>query len=188
MNLERLTNRRNYLKLLGTLASSICLPVAAGCQGEKKQSIADLRAKVLTPEAPADVSSLSEAYATFEEDKRIRVVGRIFSSLGSPFDLDTAAFNFIELPKPGHSHNDPGDCPFCKRDMENAAQAIVQVVQESGEVLKPSAEILFGLNRNQDLVVVGTATKVGDIMLISASSLHVLSPEKAAEFAERVHS
>lgn len=187
MKCERAISRRQQLKLLGVAVFGIGLPGSVGCQGGHDSSYADLRKKVLLPLAPPDVSSLSEAYATYEEAKRVRVVGRIYSSLGSPFDPDTAVFNFIELPKPGHSHDDPGDCPFCKRDMEDAAQVIVQVVQDSGEILKPSADVLFGLSKNQDLVVEGTVTKVGDIMVISASKLHVLAPEKATEFAERIH-
>jgi hypothetical protein len=187
MKCEQPINRRQQLKLLGAAVFSFGLPGSVGCQGERSPSYADLRQRVLLSEVPPEVSSLSEAYAMYEEAKPVRVVGRIYSSFGSPFDPDSAVFNFIELPKPGHSHDDPGDCPFCKRDMENAAQAIVQVVQESGEILKPSADVLFGLSKNQDLVVEGTATKVGDIMVISASALHVLAPEKATEFAERIH-
>lgn len=187
MKSERTISRRQQLKLFGVAVLGIGLPASVGCRGEHDSTYADLKRKVLLAELPSDVSSLSEAYATYEEAKRVRVVGRIYSSLGSPFDPDSAVFNFIELPKPGHSHDDPGDCPFCKRDMDNAAQAIVQVVQDSGEILKPSADVLFGLSKNQDLVVEGTTTKVGDVMVISAIALHVLAPEKAAEFAERIH-
>lgn len=187
MNVERTTFRRHLLKLLGAVACSIGLPLSAGCGDAQSRGVAEVRRKVLAGELPERVLSLAEAHAMFEERKQMAVVGRIFSSLGSPFDPDTTAFNLIELPKPGHSHDDPGDCPFCKRDMENAASALVQVVNAAGEVLKSSAEKLLGLSKNQDVVVEGTATKVGEILLFRTSSLHVLSPEKALEFAKRIH-
>jgi hypothetical protein len=60
-------------------------------------------------------------------------------------------------------------------------------MDEDGEVLKPSADKLLGLRKNQDVVVVGTASKVGDIMLVRASSLHVLSSEQSLVFAKRIH-
>lgn len=184
---ERPTTRRHQLKLLGALACSIGLPSIIGCGRSPSRAFQEVRSQVLLKELPQDVSSLAEAYAAFEEGKQVTVVGRIFALAGSPFDPKTAAFNLIELPKPGHKHDDPGDCPFCKRDMENAATAVIQIVNSAGEVLTPSAEKLLGLSKNQDVVIVGTATKVGDIMMVSSHSVYILTPEKSLEFAKRIH-
>ena len=168
-------------------SAQFSLPLAAGCGDAQAEAYDEVRRRVLLKVVPNDVSSLAATHLAFEEGKQVRVVGRIFSALGSPFDPDVASFNLIELPKPGHNHDDPGDCPFCKRDMENAATAVIQIVDKAGNVLKPSADKLLGLSKNQDIVVEGTATKVGDIIIVSAEAIHVLSPEHSLDFAKRIH-
>jgi hypothetical protein len=188
MMYKKSVSRRYQLQFLGALAGGMGLPWLIGCGDPRTQALDDLRRKVLVSERPQEATSLAVAYANFKERTQVTVVGRIFSSLGSPFDPHTAAFNLIELPKPGHTHDDPGDCPFCKRDMENAASALVQIVDTTGAVLMSSADKLIGLTKNQDVVVTGAATKVGEIMLISTQALHILSPEDSLDFAQRIHS
>ncbi len=187
MSHVRTITRRHSLQRLGLLACGWGLPLTTGCGDAQSRAFDEIRRKLLVEDLPPRTLSLAEAYAAFEEGQQVAVVGRIFSTLGSPFDRDTAAFNLIELPKPGHSHDDPNDCPFCKRDLENAASAIVQVLDASGQVLKASADKLLGLSKNQDVVVAGFVSKVGDFMLISARLMHVLSQEKSLEFAKRIH-
>ena len=187
MSFGRLASRRCHLQQLGMLASILGVPLGAGCIDPQAQVFEEVKRRVLVEDMPPGVTSLAAAHAAFKEGEQVVVVGRIFSSLGSPFDPDTAAFHLIELPKPGHNHDDPGDCPFCKRDMENAANALVQVVDAAGKVLVPSANKLLGLSKNQDVVVVGALTKVVDIMLISSQTLHLLSPEVSLDFARRIH-
>lgn len=187
MRLERFMSRREHLHSLGAMACGIGWPLVTGCGDFQPKGFEEVRRQVLVEQLPQQVSSLADAYASFEEGKQVAVIGRIFSSLGSPFDRETAAFNLIELPKPGHKHDDPGDCPFCKHEMENAANALVQIVGAAGEVLQPSADKLLGLSKNQDVVVEGTVSKVGEIMLIHARSVHVVSPESSADFAKRFH-
>lgn len=187
LSLTKSLSRRQQLKLFAVWACGSSLPLAAGCGDSQAEAYDEVRRRVLLKDLPEDVSSLAEAHAAFEEGKQVRVVGRVFSALGSPFDPDAASFNLIELPKPGHNHDDPGDCPFCKRDMENAANAVIQIVDDAKNVLKPSADKLLGLSKNQDIVVQGTATKVGDIMMVSAKAIHILSPENSLDFARRIH-
>lgn len=158
-----------------------------GCQAETDAAVETLRHKILTDRLPSDVMSLAEANAGFEEGMKVRVVGRIFADGMSPFDRESAAFNLIELPKPGHNHEDPGDCPFCKREMQNAANAIVQVVDDSGQVLETPAERLLALEKNQDIVAEGKATKVGEFLIVNATSLHILKEDDALLLAKRIH-
>ena len=161
--------------------------LGSGCQPGPEMQMEQLREQILTDQLPSGVLSLAEATAGFEEGMQTQVVGRIFADQMSPFDPDSAAFSLIELPKPGHDHENPGDCPFCKREMENAATAIVQVVDSSDEVLKFPAEQLLELEENQDIVVRGKATKVGDVLIVSATAVHVLSAEDGKLFAKRIH-
>ena len=163
------------------------LVALVGCGTAPSTDFSELRSMVLTEEAPTEVASLADAYTDYVEGQSVTVVGRIYSGIGSAFDPALAVFNLIELPKPGHSHDDPGDCPFCKRDLENAATAIVQVVDASGAVLQPSASEIFGLTANTDVIVSGTVSKVGEVLVISVRSMHVLTPTRATEFASLIH-
>ncbi len=159
----------------------------AGCSPSADPGLEQLRREIITDNLPKGVLSLAEANAAFEEGMTLQVVGRIFANGMSPFDPGSAAFNLIELPKPGHSHDDPNDCPFCKREMENAATAIVQILDESGEIVQMSAEKLLKLEKNQDVVVAGQASKVGEILIVNATSLHVLDSDNALLLAKQIH-
>lgn len=170
---------------LASLAAFAALLV--GCGAPPAVDTAELGKDYLSDQLPEEVRSLAESHAEFEDGMEVCVAGRIFSNLMSPFDPDSAAFNIIEMPKPGHDHENPGDCPFCKREMENAATAIVQLQDETGEVLKYSAEQLLSLSENQDVVVMGRASKVGEIMIISAEKVHALTDENASKLAVQIH-
>lgn len=170
------------------VACSACFLFLSGCQfNDGSRSFEETRSKILADQHSGDVLSLAQANAGDANGAQVQVVGRIFAADMSPFDAKTAAFNLIELPKPGHDHENPGDCPFCKRDMENAATAIVQIVDDKGEVLGISAETMLGLKRNQDIVVQGATSKVGEFLVLTASSIHILSKAEGAEFAKQIH-
>lgn len=180
--------------LRARLCSSLAVACAAsflflsGCQtGDSSSGFEEIRNKILADQHSGDVLSLAQANAGDPDGTQVQVVGRIFAADMSPFDAKTAAFNLIELPKPGHDHENPGDCPFCKREMENAATAIVQIVDDKGEVLGTSAETMLDLKRNQDIVVQGATSKVGEFLVLTASSIHVLSKDEGAEFAKQIH-
>jgi hypothetical protein len=179
---------RRHFGMVAAAALGTALPVVVGCRPPASALMEEARQKFLQPEAPIEAESLAATYAALQPGSEVVLVARIFSSLGDPFDRSNAAFNVIELPKPGHDHDDPGDCPFCKREMENAATAIVQIVDEQGEVLQVSADKLLGLKKNQDVVVTGVATLVGEVMLVNARAIHILSAEAALAFATRFHS
>lgn len=187
MNSCTVISRGPHLRLLCGFSLVAWTLVVAGCGPAESEGVSDIQNQILELQMPANVASLADSYAAFEEGKSVTLVGRVFSSLGSPFDPEVASFNLIELPKPGHNHDDPGDCPFCKREMENAATAIVQIVDASGQVMRPSAEKLLGLSKNQDIVVVGKVSKVGELLIVNARTIHILSETDALELARRVH-
>ena len=173
--------------MLATLACCLGLATLSGCHEQSSAIPGEVRDNLLLDALPAQVLSLAEAHGAFVEGEQVSVVGRIFADTLSPFDPDAASFSLIELPKPGHDHENPGDCPFCKHEMENAATAIVHLVDEADEVLAYSAEQLLDLTMNQDVVVQGKMTKVGDMLIIRARSLHKLADEKSLELAKRIH-
>lgn len=176
-----------YLKAMALFLCGPGLMFMPGCRSEPDAEVAKLRLRILTDQLPSDVMSLAELDSGFKAAKKVRVVGRIFADQMSPFDPDSGAFSLIELPKPGHDHENPGDCPFCKREMENAATAIIQIVDESGKVLNMSAEQLLELEKNHDIVVEGEATKAGEILIVNATHVHVLNSDDALLLAKQIH-
>lgn len=176
---------------VGSVSIFACLALfclgSLGCKPAANPMVDATRARVISSVQPSDPASLVSTYENFKgDDEEVTVVGRIFALGMDAFDRESATFNLTELPEPGHNHDDPGDCPFCKRKLENAATALVQIVDDSGEAISQPADGLLGLEKNQDVVVSGTATKVGDLMIITANSIHVLSEEAAKELATMV--
>lgn len=125
---------------------------------------------VLDPAMPAKASSLEQL---LEQDGlgEVTLVGRIYGGKLEPFDRENASFTITILPDLGHSHDDPGDCPFCKRRAENAPFAVVEIRDNSGNLIKTPADKLLDLAKNQDVVVRGTATKLDEMIVISADKI-----------------
>jgi hypothetical protein len=188
--MKSLTWVRGSFRASNLLAAGVLLvvPLLVGCSQESTGHLSAVKAvagRIMSAELPEGVRSLADTYADVSEGQEVVVAGRIFASIASPFAPDTASFSLIELPKPGHDHENPGDCPFCKREMENAATAIVEVVGEDDSVFSVPADKLLGLQKNQDVVVVGTTSMVGEILVIRARAIHVLASDKAKELAKR---
>ncbi len=156
----------------------------AGCGKSEDPRIQQFRQQILTSNAPANPASIAATLSSLEPDSEVTIVGRIYGGETSPFDSAKASFSIIELPEPGHNHDDPGDCPFCKHKLAEAAMAIVQVCDSTGATLDMPADKLLGLSKNQDLVVTGRANKVGEVLMIQASSIHSLAKEAAEKMAK----
>ena len=176
------------------LGLSWCLSVGlfAGCSGSGSDAndpaTLRIRAETLVQEIPQQIQSLESAYGSIETDQVVTVAGRIYAESISPFDPNESSFTIIELPKPGHHHEDPGDCPFCRREWRNAKFAIVKVVDESGQTLTRAADQLLGLKKNQDIAVIGAASSVGETMVIKSRQLHLLSNEDSQSLSVAFHS
>ncbi|MFK7736490.1 MAG: hypothetical protein AB8B50_10695 [Pirellulaceae bacterium] len=160
----------------------------AGCSPPANSvDVTVLRDSILVANEPQGLISLAQSYESVDAENAASnattIVGRIYASGMSPFEAESASFSVIELPKPGHNHDDPGDCPFCKRELENAATAVVQVVDAEGEPIAISAQELLGLERNDDIVATGTVEMVGDLMIVNATQIHILAEDAAAELA-----
>lgn len=168
-----------------TMAIAACCCV--GCDDGNNLLIEQTRSRLLLDQQPASVSSIASIQHDVPADAPVTVAGRIFASGLSPFDPEQASFSLIELPKPGHDHENPGDCPFCKRELENAATAIVQITDEQGGIIPVPADRLLGLARNHDITVTGMASHVGDLLILSATKVHVLSEDAAQKLAAEIH-
>jgi hypothetical protein len=161
---------------------------------------AAIRQQLIVEQPPVDVSSLKATYERFQatpavtehqtpeqtpeqataSDQVVTVAGRIYAT--------ESVFTIMELPKPGHNHEDPGDCPFCLRELKNAKMAIVRVVDTSGKTYPQPADKLLGLTKNQDIVVQGKASQIGDTLVIELQSLYLLPEAASAELSTTFHS
>lgn len=146
-----------------------------------------VRSATLLNEKPELIQSIKSAYEAMQPDQTVTIAGRIYAESVSPFDEKESSFSLIELPRPGHNHEDPGDCPFCKRELRNAKFAIVKVVDESGNTFQQPADRLLGLTKNQDVVVAGRVSSVGETMVVRARLLHVLSKDDAQTLSVAFH-
>ena len=172
------------MNLRGLLIALVALNVTvSGCGRKEDPRLAHWQQQLLTstcPQNPLSIASVSNSAALADE---VTLAGRIYGGKQSPFDPDSASFTIIELPEPGHDHDDPGDCPFCKRKADNAAMAVVQVLDESGAPIAMPADKLLGLKQSQDVVVTGVPVRIGEILMLNASAVHVLDKEKALQLA-----
>jgi hypothetical protein len=75
----------------------------------------------------------------------------------------------------GHNHAPGEHCPFCDRAKNDTEKlAIVQFVSDDGEVLPHDARKLFGLTRNQTVVVRGKAIlDEAGVLTVSADKIFV---------------
>ncbi|MFO0940797.1 MAG: hypothetical protein U0930_08515 [Pirellulales bacterium] len=173
--------------LLVAIASSISL-LGCNTSGTSISPVAaTIQSKILAASKPAEIASLKASYVAEASDQQITVVGRIYAENMSPFDPKESVFTIVELPKPGHLNEDPGECPFCRRDLKMAKMAIVQVVDEKNKPYPQSADKLLGLKKNQDVVVTGKSSQIGDTLIIQTTSIYSLPLAEAEELSKQIH-
>ncbi len=135
------------------------------------------------PAEPQDVIQLRESLEQSGGQEDIVLVGRIDGLSHPTWDPDRAAFMVADLSL-HHDESDPDgapkhdadNCPFCKAKTkkELSGIALVEVVDESGNVPPIDARKLLGLSDGQTVVVRGHATldKLGTLV-VQASELFV---------------
>ncbi len=130
----------------------------AGCGLFGDGELAAQRARLLLAEEPAGAVSIEEAREQLAENDRVVLVGRIGAGADNPFVNGSAEFLLSEIVAGGHDHapgHDADDCPFCRRAAAEAPTALVQFLDEQGEVLPIDAPKLFGVERGGIVVVRG---------------------------------
>jgi hypothetical protein len=103
------------------------------------------------------------------------IVGRVYAGDMEPWDPGKASFLLAELPEEGHGEgHDADNCPFCKRKAANAPTAIVQFVDEQGQVIPRDARKLFGIQKKDVVTVRGHAER-GELntLIVTANAIHV---------------
>lgn len=161
------------------------LLVCVGCQPTEDPLVQKSQKQFLTSECPTNATTISEMEGQAELPAEVTLAGRIYGGDFSPFDAQVATFTMIDLPAPGHNHEDPGDCPFCKHKADNAAMAVVRLVGDDGQPLNLPADKLLGLAQNQDVVVRGLPSKVDTMLMVDATLVHLLSSDDAVALAKQ---
>lgn len=160
-----------------------CLLVASALGCEKAWSgpspqVAKWRSKFLRATEPAGATSLAEVRKREGASSGIVLVGQV-GVPGQNYWIDgKAAFLIREVTNEdpaghGGEGHDPANCPFCRRKASQAAStAIVQFLDQRGQIIGIDARELFELTDNQRVVVQGTAQVVEpDLLVITAWSL-----------------
>jgi hypothetical protein len=133
------------------------------------------RQQFLTNSLDATPSTIAAVLQQDSWESPVTVVGRIYGGDQNPFDAKSASFTVVERPEAGHDHEDPSDCVFCKRKLADGAMAVVKLVDPNGKPISQSADQLLGLKKNQDVIVQGKPSKVGDLLVIAADKIQIVS-------------
>lgn len=159
----------NALLCAGTLSVTL---FALGCNDAADQKLREIRTRFVLAEEPASPSSIEAAIAGIAEKPEVTLLGRINAGTSEPFDPSQATIVLSEAPDPAHNH-DPGDCPFCKRRLENAKSCIVRFLDDKGEVIKQDARKLLDVAKDQDVVVTGKATLLTELNILQVDATGV---------------
>jgi hypothetical protein len=160
------------LAIVGSFVGSL-----AGCGGAADGRIAAERKRLVLAEEPSGATSIADARKNLILQPEVTLVGQIGAADQETFQSGAASFVLSEAPAKGHSHagHDADTCPFCRHRAKETPLALVQLVDEQGEVLKTDAPTLLGLEAGQVVVVKGRG-KWNDkleLLVVKAGSIHI---------------
>lgn len=189
-----MTLRRLHAFVL--LAGLLCL-VSSGCSSPSQDpQVLAIRNQYVAAAEPAGAVTLSElaqrldgpadpstaepntddtAIATAAAAEPVVVIGRIYAGDLEPWDAGKASFLLAELPAEGHGEgHDADNCPFCKRRAAQAPTAIVQFLDDHGQLIAHDSRQLFDLKKNDVVTVRGQAIR-GELnsLVLTADAIFV---------------
>jgi hypothetical protein len=140
-------------------------------------SIAAERKRLVLAEEPAGATSIADARKNLIVQPEVTLVGRVGAADQEPFEKGSASFVLSDMPAAGHNHagHDADNCPFCRHRAKEIPLALVQFVDDKGEVLKTDAPTLLGLEPGQTVVVQGRG-KWNDkleLLVVRAGGIHI---------------
>jgi hypothetical protein len=173
----RMTHPLQSAALIGLLVLGIC---SIGCRpgATADPKVAATRERVLMREEPSGAVTFVDARSQVADRPEVTLVGRIGVPDQEPFVQGKAAFVIRDAAgevEHGGPDHDPANCPFCKRKASQPeAMAVVQFLDDKGEVLPIDARELFDLSENARVVVQGKAQIVEPgALVVSAERLFV---------------
>jgi hypothetical protein len=168
--------RATNVLLVAIAGSHLCL--LAGCGGALDPRVAAERKRLVLAEEPAGATSIADAQKNLAAQPEVTLVGQIGAADHDPFEPHRATFVLSEAPIDGHGHgarHDADNCPFCRRRAAEARLAVVQFVDERGEVLKTDVPTLLGVEPGQVVVVQGHGelNEKLDLLVVTAGGIHI---------------
>jgi hypothetical protein len=149
--------------------------VLAGCgQTSNDAQFASHRAKFLLAAEPSGALAISAARKEKTKGHPVTLVGRI-GGTEDPWTEGRAAFVITDaVAAPAGHGDDCKDCPFCSKKRDASTLAVVQFVDEQGQILPIDARQLFGIAADQTVVVEGQVehNDLG-MMVVSAKGMFV---------------
>ncbi|HTU25087.1 MAG TPA: hypothetical protein VMF30_06805 [Pirellulales bacterium] len=161
------------LAIAGCLAGSL-----AGCGRAADGRIAVERQRLVLPEEPGGATSIAEARKNLIVQPEVTLVGRIGAADHEAFEPDRATFVLSDLPADGHHQHaghDADNCPFCRHRAKQMSLALVQLVDERGEILRTDAPTLLGVEAGQLVVVRGRGqwNDKLELLVVKAAGVHI---------------
>ncbi len=156
----------------------------AGCGHQSGgERWASQRAKYLLPSEPADALGVLDLEESSLSDHEITLVGTV-GGVPNPWAEGQAAFVVTdpslaaEESEDEHHHACGDNCPYCAKKKAAVApttgMALIQVVDEQGQVVPIDARQLFNLAPSQTVVVRGRAERDQQgHLVISARGLYI---------------
>lgn len=146
-----------------------------GC-GTHNTELDTQRAKYLLADEPPGAVGVLDLRESISGDQQVVVVGQI-GGIADPWSRGQASFVIMDpvALMEGEGHSENCDCPFChKSSEETEGLALVQFVDDSGEVLSVDAQRLFCVSKDQMVVVQGRA-KLDQLghLVVAAHGLYI---------------
>lgn len=143
----------------------LVLPVAylslAGCGQSIPPELLSIRERLLLEQEPQGAITIEQARLQVAEDPGVTLTVKVGNRNFTNWSEEKQATFYVSEGFPGSDYNvgpdhDASTCPFCKRKWkEENSLAVVQVVNEAGDVLPLSAESIFNLTPGRTLTIKG---------------------------------
>lgn len=169
-------NARRSPVLIGlVIGFSAVLSLSIGCEKSISPEVEAWRKSFLAEKEPEGAVTLTEAKTQLTEERDITIVGRVGSGGLDPFDKNKALFILSEAPMGEHAHesgHDEKECVFCRRKMEEAPLAHVELKNSDGSTIAMNAKDMLGLTEGRIIVVQGRGkydAELDTVMLVAKS-------------------
>ncbi len=167
--------------VLALLVCAGCGTSAAATDPALQAKLAEQRSRILLTEEPQEVLGVLDLRDAMEQGPvdEITVVGQI-GGAADPWTAGKASFmiadpSMLVFDEDGNECEEDCGCPHCKKNHDpTLGKALVQLVDESGNILPYDAKSLLAVEKNQLVVVRGQA-KWHDLgyPVVSARALYI---------------
>lgn len=142
----------------------VALPALEGCGQSVPPEVLAIRERLLAKQEPEGAITIEQARKQVAEDPNVTLIVRVGNRNFTNWSAEKQATFYVSEGFPGSDYNvgpdhDASTCPFCKwKWKEEDSMAVVQVVNEAGDVLPHSAESVLDLAPGDTLTLQGEGT------------------------------